>query len=137
MGDGFLLPWWASGYLLTILTLFFIGVFSGDERSFNRIVSSAFSVFAIHIFVIGFFNAFIIHSIGYLIIPMFLIGVFWEYTRANIEKARARVELEKEADLSDGERDFLLSAALFMNACLIVPGYMAGFVLVLRVLGVM
>ncbi|MGH1457060.1 MAG: hypothetical protein ACRBDI_09785 [Alphaproteobacteria bacterium] len=137
MALDFVLPWWAWAYLFALLSLFFAGLFSGEERSFNRIISSAFSVFSINIFVIGFFNGFIIDLIGYLIIPMFMIGVFWEFTRANIETARAQSELEKEVELSEGERDFLLNTALLFNAVVIVPGYVAGFVLCLRVLGLM
>lgn len=132
----FVLPWWAWGYLLLLLTLFVAGLLSeGDKRSFNRLISSAFSIFAIHIFVIGFFNGFILDAIDYLIIPMFLIGVFWEYTRADMETVRAKEELEAEADLTDDERDFLLNVALVFNACLIIPGYAAGFVLCVQVLG--
>ncbi len=137
MALGFELPWWAWGYLFALLSLFFAGLFAGEERSVNRIISSAFSVFSINIFVVGFFNGFVLDLIGYLIIPMFMIGVFWEFTRANIETVRAQAELEKEADLNDEERNFLLNMALLFNALVIVPGYVAGLVLCLRVVGIM
>ncbi len=138
MIDGLVLPWWAWGYLLVLMTLFFAGLMADDEgRSFNRIISSCFSIFAIYIFVIGFFNSFILDAIDYLIIPMFLIGVFWEYTRANIETKRAEEMLEKEADLSEEERSLFIAIALGFNALIIVPGYAAGFLLCFRVLGLM
>ena len=134
---GLVLPWWAGGYLFALMFLFVLSFMLDDDgRSFNRIVSSAFSVFSIHIFVVGFFNDFILDSIGYLIIPMFLIGVFWEYTRANIETKRAEEELAKELELSAEERDLFLTIAMGFNAIVIVPGYVAGFLLCFRVLGV-
>ena len=132
------LPWWGWGYLLVLLTLFFAGLLADDDtRSFNRIISSGFSIFAIHIFVIGLFNSFVLDAIDYLIIPMFLIGVFWEYTRANIETKRAEEVLEQEADLSEEERNLFITIALGFNALVIVPGYAAGFILCFRVLGFM
>lgn len=136
MISGLVLPWWAWGYLLVLVTLFIAGLMAKDEsRSFNRIISSAFSVFAIHIFVFGLFNQSVTDAIDYLIIPMFLIGVFWEYTRATIETKRVEEELKREADLSDEERNLFLTIALAFNALVIVPGYAVGFLLCFRVLG--
>ena len=130
------MPWWAWAYLLSLLTLFIAGLLADDDtRSFNRIISSAFSIFSIYIFVFGFFNQFVLDAIDYLVIPMFLIGVFWEFTRSNIETKHAEEELKKEADLSEEERNLFITIAIGVNALVIVPGYAAGFILCFRALG--
>lgn len=129
------LPWWGWGYLLVTLFFFVIGVLGDDKKMWNEIVSSALSLFSICLFVIGFFNYFIVDAVDLLFIPMFLIGIYWEFTKAVVESSRAEEELAKEAELNENERLVMLNVAIAFNACLVVPGYVMGLILCFSVLG--
>ena len=124
------LPWWGWAYLLLVLTMFVIGFFVRDSGfDADRSVASAFSLFSICIFVVGFFNPPLITFLGLFVIPMTAIGVYWEFTRAVRETARAQEELAGAHDLDDEERGFLLNMAIGLNALVVVPGYMMGIIL--------
>ncbi len=129
-----MLPWWGWGYLLFVLIMFVVSFFADKKVNFNELTSSAFSLFTICVFVIGFFNPQIVTFLGVLIIPMALIGIYWEFTRAVIETRQAEVELTNEAELDDSERKFLLNVAIGFNALIVVPGYIVGIVLSISVL---
>lgn len=129
------LPWWGWGYLLVVMTLFIAGCISDEKPDWNELVSSALSLFSICIFVIGFFNAFIVDAVNYLLIPMFLIGVYWEFSRALTESRRAEEDLSNDIDLTDNERIVLLNVAIGVNALVVVPGYVMGLVLCCKLLG--
>lgn len=129
------LPWWASLYLITVLGLYIAGLFTEKKRSQHEIVGSAMSLFSICTFVLCFFYAGLAVLFGYLVIPMALVGIYWEFTRAVQETSYARKMLSEEGDLSEGEQDFLLNMAVGFNALIIVPGYLAGIILSFRALG--
>lgn len=131
------LPWWASGYLLLVLGLFVAGFFTEKPRSQHDMIGSVMSLFSICVFVLCFFSAEIFALFGLLVIPLTLMGVYWEFTRAVAETSYAREMLGEEGDLSEGEQDFLLNVAVGFNALIFVPGYLAGVFLSFRTLGVM
>ncbi len=129
-----MLPWWGWGYLLFVLLMFVASFFTDKSPKFNEISSSVLSLFSICVFVISFFNYQLIEFLGVLIIPMTLIGIYWEFTRAIIETKHAEVELANEVELDDSERKFLLNMAIGFNAVIVVPGYIIGMVLSIDVL---
>lgn len=129
------LPWWASGYLLIVLGLYVAGLFTDKPRSQHDIIGSAMSLFSICTFVICFFNADIAALFGLLVIPMSLMGVYWEFRQAVQESSYAREMLADEGDLDEDEQDFLLNIAIGFNALIVVPGYLAGVIVSLRALG--
>ena len=109
-----------------------------SEKSLNRheISASLLSLISLFTFVVGFYNPPVIQFSGLLIIPMTLIGIYWEFTRAVQETGYAQDELAQEPDLSDGERAVLLNVAIGFNALIVVPGYVMGIILSFNVLGV-
>lgn len=131
------MPSWAWGYILLCAGLFTLSVSSEKTRNKNELISSVFSLICICVFTLGFFNAFIANILGYLVIPMACVGIYWEFTRAIIETKLAEEELEKEGDLSEGERSALLNLAIGFNALIVVPGYVMGLMLSFRVLGLL
>ena len=137
MLNSIVLPWWAALYLAAVIGLFFLSFVSKrSDRKSSEIISSALSVVTICVFVIGYFNLPIVNMLGFLMLPMTAVGLWWEFTRAVKETARAQEELGKESDLSDSEQSFLLNTAIGVNALLVVPGYMTGVILSCRVLGI-
>lgn len=130
------LPWWGWGYLLFVLTIFVTSFFSEKSLNMNEVSASAMSLFSICVFVIGFYNPLVVQFLGILIIPMTLIGIYWEFTSAIYETENAQDELAREADLSDGERTLLLNVAIGFNALIVVPGYVIGILLSFNVLGI-
>ncbi len=131
------LPWWVSLYLLVVLGLYIAGLFTEKPRSRDDFIGSAMSLFSICTFVICYFNPEVSKLFGFLVIPLTICGVYWEFTRAIRETSYAREMLAEEGDLTDGEQDFLLNMAIGFNALVIVPGYLAGVILSLRVVGAM
>ncbi len=129
------MPWWASGYLLIVLGLFLAGFFTEKPRTHHEFIGSAMSLFSICTFVVCFFNPEVFQLFGLLVIPMVLIGIYWEFIRAVQETSYAREMLSEEGDLSKGEQDFLLNVAIGFNAMIVVPGYVAGVILSLRAVG--
>ncbi len=127
------LPWWAWAYLVLVLGVYAASFFSDEDvqGEFDRddIISSSISLFCICVFVVGFFNSSVTDFLGFMVIPMVGVGVFWEFTRAVRETGLAQRELDGEQDLTDGERRFLLNIAVGFNAVLVVPGYMVGVLL--------
>lgn len=132
-----LLPWWGWGYLLFVLAMFVTSFFSEKSLDMNEVSGSALSLFSICVFVVGFYNPAIVQFLGVLIIPMTVIGIYWEFTRAVQETGCAQDELAHEPDLSEGEREVLLNVAIGFNALLVVPGYVLGVILSFNVLGIM
>lgn len=138
------MPWWAWGYLIIQFCLLSMSCFPGvrsqyvdnnPKRMRHEIIASACSLLSVCIFVIAYFHGPLMDLFHYGLIPMFLMGVYWECTSVKYQLAYARHELEHE-DLSDEERNFLLNAAIAFNVFFVVPGYFAGCIVCLRVLGV-
>lgn len=129
------LPWWASLYLLLVLGLCVASLFTEKKRSHHDIVGSAMSMFSICTFILCFYISDIAQLFGYLVIPMTIVGIYWEFTRAVQETSYAREMLAQEGDLTEGEQNFLLNVAVSFNALVVVPGYLAGIIVSLRALG--
>ena len=135
MDSAIYLPWWAWGYLAVALVVFALSWTIEEMRSHNNVISSSLSLFTICTCVVGFFNPQIPEFLGVLIIPMVAIGIYWEFTRVEVEKKIARKMLEQDLELTDDEREFLLNTGLVFNALIIVPGYVMGLFLCFNVLG--
>ena len=129
------LPWWGWGYLILALIVFVISWSVEAARSHDNILASTLSLFTICVSVIGFFNPPVIAFLGFFIIPMVALGVFWEFTRAVKETDVAQAMLEEDPELTEKERDFLLNIAIGFNALIILPGYIMGLILCFNVLG--
>lgn len=135
MGAAIYLPWWAWIYLIIALAVFALSWTIEEMRSHNNVISSSLSLFTICICVVGFYNPQIPEFLGLLLIPMVAIGIYWEFTRVEVEKKIARSMLDQDLELTDDERDFLLNIGLVFNALIIAPGYIMGLVLCFNVLG--
>lgn len=140
MDTGVLMPWWAWGYLMLVSAIFIMGCFVepktvSRKMYVNSMFASCCSLFCICIFVIGVFNPEAVSVFGPMIVPMTVVGLFWEFTKAVNETRIAERELKREFDLSDDEQKFMLNMAIGFNAILVVPGYVAGLMLSMRILG--
>jgi threonine/homoserine/homoserine lactone efflux protein len=129
------LPWWALVYLAFVFGFTVAGSGGRLKRSGVSIALSAVSFCFITTFVIGYFHRSLIDGIDWIILPMAVLGVAWEFYLAVTETARAEEELKTDQDLSDEERTFLINFAIFMNALLVVPGYALGIKFCLYYLG--
>lgn len=129
------MPWWGWGYLLFVMTMFISSLFTEKKLSTHEIIGSALSLFTICVFVTGFFNVFVSHFLGVMLLPMLAVGVYWEFSQAVLETSRAQGLLKDQNDLSDGERDFLLNMAIAFNGLVVVPGYVMGLVLCAEMIG--
>jgi len=129
------MPWWGWGYLLFVLTMFVASFMTETPRNQHEIIGSTLSLFTICTFVVGFFNLYVVDFLGVMLLPMFAVGVYWEFTRSISETKRAQDMLVGERDLSDEERAFLLNFAMVFNAIIIVPGYVMGLVLCTEFIG--
>ena len=129
------LPWWATTYLVIVFGLYVAGVFSEKKRSHHEVIGSAMSLFSICTFTLCFFNTDLAKLFGLLVVPLTVLGIYWEFTRAVEETSYARKMLAEEGDLTEGEQDFLLNMAVGFNALIIVPGYLAGVILSARAMG--
>ncbi|MBI1301728.1 MAG: hypothetical protein GC137_08745 [Alphaproteobacteria bacterium] len=128
------MPWWAWGYLFVVIGIFIASFFTPREISFNRLSASACSLFSICTFVIAFFHSPIAHFLGLFLVPMTLIGIYWEFVNAADETSEAQDYLNNQHDIDEGERAFLLNVAIGLNALVIVPGYVLGILLSVDVL---
>jgi len=129
------MPWWAWGYLIITLVVFILSLSVDKECCGNKIFSSILSLFTISISVVGFFNNQVVEFFGLFILPMVALGIFWELTRSVQESEIAQDMLDKDLSLTDGERNFLMNAAIAFNAIIVVPGYVMGLILCFNVLG--
>lgn len=120
------LPWWAAGYLMVLLSFSVAGLINDLKHHPAGCVGSVMSLAFVFVFVIGYFHAPLAQHFGLLMLPMVVIGVAWEFTQAVQDTGRAEEELEKENDLDENEKTFLLNMATALNALLIVPGYVFG-----------
>lgn len=134
MLDTLSLPWWASGYLVLLFAFHAVALFDDFKKDIAASVGSLLSLLALNVFVIGYYSPPLAQHFGWLLIPMLLISIFWEFTRSVHDTELAEKELEKEKDLSEGERSFLLNMATALNALLIVPAYVFGVVLCFNML---
>lgn len=125
------LPWWALVYLAFVFGFTVAGSSGRLKRNLASVFCSVVSFCFIATFVIGYFHRSLIDTIGWIVIPMTMIGIAWEFYLAVTETGRAEEDLKDDPDLSDDERSFLINFAVFMNALLVVPGYALGIKLCL------
>lgn len=120
------LPWWAMLYLCTVYGFSAIGLW--EDLRHNRVaaIGGIMSLATITVFIFSYHMPHIASHFGYLFFPMLVLGIVWEFTQAIHETERAQEELEKEMELNDGEKAFLVNMATGLNALLIVPGYAYG-----------
>lgn len=120
---------------MLVLTMFISGFLTDKSWNRHEITGSVLSLLSICIFTICFFNADIYRIFGYWLLPMVIIGGYWEFIRAVQETEAAKGELEKEPELDEKERDLMLNIAIAFNAFIVVPGYVMGIVLCFHLLG--
>ena len=130
-----MLPWWGWAYLLFVLTIFIAGFFADKSLDSNEIIGSSLSLFSICVFVIGFFNPEVIAFLGYFIIPMTILGIYWEFTTVVRETGKVQAELADDPELTEDEQTLLINIAMAVNALVVVPGYVLGIVLCFNLLG--
>ncbi|MFP4097525.1 MAG: hypothetical protein ACLFP8_01095 [Alphaproteobacteria bacterium] len=123
------LPIWAGVYLIVVMIVFIAGFFSGHKQTFHEISGSVLSLLSICTLVVSLFNGFVASFLGWFVLPVTLIGLYWEYNRAEREIVFARIRLSEEVDLDEDEREFLLNFAIGLNALIVVPGYVCGVIL--------
>ena len=128
------MPWWAWGYLFVVIGVFIASFFTPREISFDRLLASSCSLFSICTFVIAFFHPQIVQFFGLFLVPMTMMGIYWELISSADETSEAQAYLNKQNDMNDGERTFLLNIAIGLNALVVVPGYVVGILLSANVL---
>lgn len=129
------MPVWAGVYLILVLIVFISGFFTERSQGFHEISSSVFSLASICALVVALFNVQVAVFLGWFIVPITGMGLYWEYFKAERDLVFARLHLAEEIDLDDEEREFLLNIAIGLNALMVVPGYVAGLVLSFNLLG--
>lgn len=120
------LPWWGVLYLALVFGFTVASASRGLRRSPSSILLSVISFAFLCVFVIGYFERDIIYDLNWVVLPMTLFGIVWEFYLAVTETQRAEEELKDDLELTDEERSFLINFAVFMNALLVVPGYALG-----------
>ncbi|MCB1783846.1 MAG: hypothetical protein KDI13_07600 [Alphaproteobacteria bacterium] len=130
------LPWWALVYLAFVFGFTVAGSSGRLKRNPVSIGLSIVSFGFIAVFVIGYFHRSVIDDIGWLVVPMVVLGIVWEFYLAVTETARAEEDLKDDPELTDEERRFLINFAVFMNALLVVPGYALGIKMCLYFFGI-
>lgn len=124
--EALVLPWWAAGYICVVYAFSAVGLWEDWKNSPPLAVGGVLSLATITVFVFSYFNPTIAQHFGWLFVPMFVLGVLWEFTHAVRETERAQEELDAERELNEGEKNFLVNVAVGVNAILVVPGYVFG-----------
>lgn len=127
------MPWWANTYLIAFVLLTILGI-EGDLKRPNRafyiggeIVTAAFVI----IFVYGYFYPKIGSQLGFYAFPMLAIGVAHELFAAK----RTMDEESEDPELSENELFYLNNIGLLLANLFIVPGYVFGFMVGMRNVG--
>lgn len=92
-------------------------------------ISSVFSLISIVVLSFAFFHQPLADFFGFFVIPIVIVGISWEFTQAVKGTEKAEKILEDEQDLTEEERGFLVNAGIFLNALIVVPGYIMGLML--------
>lgn len=119
-------PWWAVLYLVVLFSFTVAGIAEDWRRNPPGACSSAISCFFSIVFVIGYFNEMWAAKFGWVLIPMVIYGLMWEFYASVRESGQAEEELKTYDDLTDEEKSFLLNMAIVVNAMIVLPGYLAG-----------
>ena len=122
------MPIWAWIYLVLVLIVFIASMFTERKRDVHQISGSVFSLFSICALVVALFNPPVAGFLGWFVLPITAIGLYWEFSRAEQEIVVARARLAEDGELDDEEREFLLNIAIGLNALIVVPGYVAGLI---------
>lgn len=119
-------PWWAVLYLVVLLSLAAAGALEDLKSNPKGACSSAISCVFSFVFVVGYFNEAWAAKFGWVLIPMVVYGLMWEFYASVRESGQAEAELKGYDELTDDEKNLLLNAAIVMNALIVLPGYLAG-----------
>ncbi|MCB1682758.1 MAG: hypothetical protein KDI65_12600 [Alphaproteobacteria bacterium] len=119
-------PWWASLYLVVLFSFTVAGIIEDWRRNPRGACASAISCCFSFVFVIGFFHPDWATKFGWVLIPMLIYGLMWEFYASVQESSEAEQELKSHDDLTEEEQTMLLNMAIIVNALVVVPGYMAG-----------
>ncbi len=119
-------PWWAMMYLVVLFSFTVAGMIEHWKRNPAEACSSFISGCFALVFVVGYFNVEWVERFGWLLLPMLIYGLLWEFYASVQETYLAEEELKKQNDLTDDEKTILLNLAIFVNALVVVPGYVAG-----------
>ena len=108
-----------------------------DDYKSNKLNAAAnlISLIIVFVFIFSFFDPEIANSLGYFVIPMFGIGIIWEFFSAVKDATEHEAELAVDQTISKKEGAQILNIACFINALVVVPGYLAGLKLCLDAFG--
>lgn len=121
-----LVPWWLLIYLLFVLILSGFTMAETLKEDHVAAISCVFSLISIILFSIAFFHKPLADFFGFFVIPIAIVGMSWEFTQAVKGTEKAQKILEDEQDLTEEERGLLVNAGIFLNALIVVPGYIMG-----------
>ena len=127
------MPWWAYTYLAIFIMLSIGGIYDDLKRNHRTIhvagglVSAVFVV----IFVTGYFYHNLGNSLGIYAFLMLVVGVLFELYSAKRDLAVESANHE----MINAQNQHLNNYALVVGDLIIVPGYMFGFMVGLRNVG--
>ncbi len=117
-----------------VIGIYVVGLFLDEDADRAKRIVSIFSLLSICVCVSGFFNPVIAGFLGLLLVPIVVMGLYWEFVQAVRDTSKAQEEIEKDQELDEWERNALLNVGIALNAALVVPGYMFGVLICARLL---
>ena len=127
------MPWWAYAYLIAFALVTIAGV-SDDLKRPNKVIyigGEIVSAIFVIVFVVGFFQVSVGSSLGIIVFPMLVIGMFHE-----LMAAKRAMDAEKcDPEFTKRELLYLKNIGLILGNLFIVPGYVFGLMVGLRNVG--
>ncbi len=126
------MPGWAIGYLVIFFLITAGGIYEDLQRPYplrwigGEILTACF----IFLFVLGYFESNLGETLGIYVFPMLIISLFHEWTAA-----KRTLEDAKDSDLSRKESAVLHAVGGSLIILSLAPGYLLGFLLGLRNIG--
>ena len=114
-------------YLVVLFSFTVAGIIDDwNKKNTPGVAASIISCCFLFVFVIGFFNEEWVAKFGWILVPMLIYSLLWEFYASVQETGEAEKEINTFDDLSPEEKNFLLNLAIFANALIVVPGYVLG-----------
>jgi len=120
------MPWWAILYII-VFTILLIGGIFDDIQKQNKpwyVAGNILTGIFVIVFVVAFYNKNLAEFIDWIIIPMLITGIIWEFYSSTKEIS----EFAQDTELSNIEKKWISYFSLIIVDLLTIPGYIAGFI---------